>query len=444
MLGVTGLDAPLVLGVATRLWNAGSWVITLHFIAATLSPSVQGYYFTFTSLSQMSQLVDLGMQVLIVQFASHEAPHLKFGGRGEITGRPESVARLVSLGRFSLSWYCIGSLIMVPALMAAGPWLFSGDMHGPRWAVPWNALCVLVAADLILNNFVWLLEGTNNLVIVYSYRLLRGILVMGSTWVFLKLDCGLWAIPLALLVAVMIMVGYLLSSRPKFVFAFFHGIPNGTPISWRREIMPLQMRLGISMVSGFVTYYLLVPITFKFAGSVAAGKLGFSWTLIQGMVGVALLWPAVKFPAMGALASQRNWAALDRLTLRTGLQAVLLTIAGSAAIIVMALVLRRTGSAWSDRLLGLVPFTILTLSTVPFICQSVLVYYLRSHRQEPMAFIAAVSTPLMLTVFVLGARLYGAAGVAIGYSLVMTFGMLPAVIWLVVRYRSHWHQPPVG
>src|SRR5882757_6010731 len=76
-------NAPLALGVATRIWNAGSWLITLHFIAATLNPVVQGYYFTFTSLSQMSQLIDLGLQVLIVQFASHEAPHLKFGRKGK-------------------------------------------------------------------------------------------------------------------------------------------------------------------------------------------------------------------------------------------------------------------------------------------------------------------------------------------------------------------------
>jgi hypothetical protein len=448
MVRVAGLNAPLALGIATRIWNAASWLITLHFIVATLSPAVQGYYFTFTSLSQMSQLVDLGLQVLIVQFASHEALHLKFGRKGKITGRQDAIARLVSLGRFSLSWYSIGSLVMVPALMAAGPWLFGIDAHGPHWSAPWHALCFLVAVDLILNNFVWLLEGTNNLVVVYAYRLLRGLLMAGSTWVFLELGFELWAIPLGLLTAVIVMATFLLLLRPKFVFAFFRRPAAGASISWRKEIMPLQLRLGVSMISGFSTYYLLVPITFKFAGPVAAGKLGFTWTLIQGMASVAFLWPAVKFPTMGALASQRNWSALDRLTLRTGLQALLLTVAGAAVIIVVAVALNWTKSPLSARLLSVVPLTILTLSTVPFICQGVLVSYLRAHRQEPTAFIAAASTPLMLAVFVIGARLYGASGVAIGYSLAMTFGILPATVWLVVRSRNIWHRKdgpgPVG
>jgi O-antigen/teichoic acid export membrane protein len=435
----SGINAPLALGVATRIWNAASWLITLRLIVATLSPAIQGYYFTFTSLSQMSQLVDLGLQVLIVQFASHETLHLKFGRKGKITGREHSVARLVSLGRFSLSWYTVGSMFMVPALMAAGPWLFGRESHGPHWSAPWNALCVLVAVDLILNNFVWLLEGTNNLTVVYSYRLLRGFLMAGATWVFLELGFELWAIPLGLLAAVMVMATFLLSLRSNFVFAFFRRPARVASISWRKEIMPLQLRLGVSMISGFSTYYLLIPITFKFAGPVAAGKLGFTWTLIQGMASVAFLLPAIKFPTMGALASQRNWAALDRVTFRAGMQAMMLTVTGAVAIIVFAVALNLANSPLADRLLGVVPLTILSLSTLPFICQSVLVCYLRAHRQEPTALVAAVSTPLMLAVFVIGARLYGAPGVAIGYSLAMTFGVLPATVWLVIRYRKTWH-----
>jgi hypothetical protein len=56
-----------------------------------------------------------------------------------------------------------------------------------------------------------------------------------------------------------------------------------------------------------------------------------------------------------------------------------------------------------------------------------------------MVFIAALSMPLMLGTFVLGARLYGASGVAIGYSLAMTFGVLPATAWLASRCRIQWH-----
>jgi hypothetical protein len=297
----------------------------------------------------------------------------------------------------------------------------------------------LVAVDLVLNNFIWLLEGTNNLLFVYSYRLLRGVLMAASAWVFLELGLELWAIPLGLLVSVIVMTAFLLLLRPEFVFAFLRGRQESGSISWRKEIMPLQWRLAISMISGFSTFYLMVPITFKFADPVAAGKLGFSWTLIQGMVSVAVLWPAVKFPSMGVLAAQRNWIALDRLTLRTGIQAIMLTTAGAAAIILISLALIRIRSPLTERMLDIIPLTILTLSTLPLVCQATLVNYLRSHRKEPIALFSAANICVMLSVSVIGAKFFGAPGVAIGYSLAMTFWAFPVILLLTLRFRSIWH-----
>lgn len=60
---VTGLSVPVALGVALRLWTVLAGLVTIHFITAHLSALVQGYWYTFNSLTQLTQLVDLGLQI---------------------------------------------------------------------------------------------------------------------------------------------------------------------------------------------------------------------------------------------------------------------------------------------------------------------------------------------------------------------------------------------
>src|SRR5579872_2168268 len=101
----SGLTRPALLGVAMRLIDGVAGLVTLAFVARQLSPSVQGYYFTFINLSQLTQLADLGLAVLLVQFVSHEARHFAVAKRGAIDGTGECVSRLRCLGRFALTWY---------------------------------------------------------------------------------------------------------------------------------------------------------------------------------------------------------------------------------------------------------------------------------------------------------------------------------------------------
>jgi hypothetical protein len=438
------ISVPLALGITTRVWMAASWLLTLHFVAADLSGTAQGYYFTFNSLSQLTQFVDLGLQILIIQFASHEAARIAIGRFGAVTGDAGAISRLASLGRFSLGWYGAGSCVLVPALLVTGRWLFGTHPDEVDWRLPWLMVSGLAALDLMLNNFVWLLEGVNNLTFVYSYRLARGLVVPLATWLFLALGLALWAVPLSLLAGVAVLLAFLLFARARFVLLFFHRPYVAASISWRREIMPLQWRLGISTVAGVATYYMFVPVIFKIVGPVAAGQFGMTATLIDGMTSIALLWLAVKFPTMGALAARRAWAELDRLAFRSGAQAFVLTCAGAAIIVALGLGLHFSANPLAERLLPLAPLAILALTAPLKIAQGSFVYFLRAHRQEPVAGLNAFTAPLMIGVVVLGALTYGALGVAAGYCLTMGLVTLPATGWIAINRRALWHRDGPG
>ncbi|MEI9889071.1 MAG: hypothetical protein WDN08_21720 [Rhizomicrobium sp.] len=439
LIAASGLNMALSVAIASRVWIAGASLISLHFIIANLSPSAQGYYFTFNSLSQLTQFVDLGLQILMIQFASHEAVHLSFGPRGQVMGSADAISRLSSLGRFSLAWYGAGLLMLVPALIGAGEWMFGGRADGIRWEAPWLAVCFLVGLDLCATNFMWILEGTNQLVFVYTHRLVRGIVNAVALWLLLTNGFELWSIPLSLAAAICTTVLFLVIGRPKFLRLFVQR-PAAAVISWRHEILPVQWRLAISTLAGFVTYNLPVPVTFRFAGATVAGQLGLTWALVDAMTAIALLWPAVRFPTMGRAAAQRQWRELDRITVHVGVQALALTLLGAAAIVGLAFLAKALNLTLADRLLPLLPLVILAVSAVPKTIQSTLIYYLRAHRQEPIAGLTSATAPVMIGAVVAGAWLDGALGVASAYLFVMLFVWLPGTAWITWKCRRLWHQ----
>lgn len=431
-------NLPFALAMFGRIWSASAGLITLHFVTAYLAPVGQGYYFTFNSLAQFTQFVDLGLQVLIVQFASHEAARLTFEARGKVGGDPDAISRLSSLGRFGAVYYSIGALVLLPLLVIAGYWMFGSERQTMNWELPWLILSFLVAIDLVVSSFVWLLEGTNQLLFVYAYRLSRGICSALTIWLTLRLGGQLWAIPFGLLVAIAMTIGFLVFGRPRMMLLFLRR-PKGATISWRQEIMPLQWRLAISTLAGFATYSLFVPVTFKFSGPVAAGQFGLTWSLVENMSIAALIALYVKFPSMGSLAAKRDWSGLDGLTLRASALSLALTILGAALLVVLEWYLHIFMPQLGARLLGTTPLIILALAAVLKTVQVALVLYLRAHRQEPIVPLTSVAAPLTAGAVILGAWLYGATGVAIAYFLVMLVVWLPYTAWLTQRLRTEWH-----
>jgi hypothetical protein len=433
-------NSTFVLAVGSRLWSAGAGLITLNFITGYLLPVEQGYYYTFNGLAQITQLVDLGLQVLIIQFASHEAAGLTFGPKGRIFGDPVAISRLLSLGRFGILYYSVGALFLLPLLIGTGYWMFGAGAH-IRWEGPWFALSGLVVIDLILSNFIWLLEGTNQIAFVYTYRLTRGVITSVSIWICLHHGLGLWAIPFGLLAAIAATLVFLLVGRPVLMLLLLKW-PRGPTISWRHEILPLQWRLAVSAVAGYATYSLFVPITFKFAGAVMAGKFGLTWSLMENMTAVALMALNLNFPSMGSLAARRDWVALDRVAFRASILSLFLTILGVASLLGLAFYLETYVQQYGGRLLGMLPFTILGLAAVLKTIQVALILYLRAHRQEPIVAVTSVAAPLTVLGSVAGAWVGGATGVAVSYLLIMLIVWLPYTAWLTIRLRAAWHSTP--
>ena len=71
-----GIDRAIGFTILARGWASVAGLVTVALIARFLSPSEQGYYYTFGSLIALQIVFELGFSFVILQMASHERAHL--------------------------------------------------------------------------------------------------------------------------------------------------------------------------------------------------------------------------------------------------------------------------------------------------------------------------------------------------------------------------------
>ena len=91
-------DAGVRATAASRIIALAGAPLTLYLAATRLPPNDQGWYFVAINIVAFAQVCELGLGTIIVQFASHEWPRLRWGRGGGLEGDPsarDSVAALL-------------------------------------------------------------------------------------------------------------------------------------------------------------------------------------------------------------------------------------------------------------------------------------------------------------------------------------------------------------
>jgi len=433
-------DVDLAVGFAllTRMWQVLAAPVTLLLVAHFMTGEMQGFYYTFASLLALQSFVELGLSAVVVNVASHEWANLTLDASGRIAGSPEARSRLVSLGQLVFKWYAVASLVFVFGVGAAGFFFFAQSDHGGvAWKAPWFATVALSGLLLWLMPFNSLLEGCNQVASVNYFRMTQAALGSAGLWITLALHGGLWAAAVTVGISVLRSVHFLLVRYRRFFKPFFQG-PDGARMNWRIEIWPMQWRLAISGVFGYLAFSLFNPVLFHYHGPVLAGQMGMTWALTAALQMTSMAWLQPRIPRFGMLIARKDYATLDHLFLRSSLTVLGLTALGAALLWSAVEALYLLGHPLSQRILPPLPTALFVLAAVLMqvsLCQTA---YLRAHKREPLV---AMSTVFGLTVGVLvwslGSR-FGAAGAATGYlSAVIMAVAWETRIWL--RCRAEWH-----
>ncbi len=437
-----GLDRAIAFTILGRGWGAVAGVVTVLLIAHFLTPAQQGYYYTFSSLVALQVVFELGFSFVILQLAAHERAHLQIQGNGSIAGDRVAHSRLASVLQKAVRWYTVGAILMAAALLPVGYHFFLVHRQSGvpvSWKLPWIAAVLATTLTFQMDPLFAFIEGCGRIHQVARMRVTQAVTGSLMAWTALSLHHGLFA-PAMIISGQAIAGGCFLFSQRRLLLPLLHLNTSSHTVSWRREIWPFQWRIAISWLCGYFIFQLFNPVLFAYRGAAEAGRMGMSLTISSALSTLAVAWMSTKASPFGALIARREFETLDRLFFRTLWQSTLLLIAGAMVLLLGLGFVTMNFPHLAARVLRLPVFCLL-LATV--LCNHIVfseAIYLRAHKQEPFLLLTVVGSILTACSTLFLGRLWGAAGMTLGYfCLNITIG-LGFGTYIFVTKRRQWHH----
>lgn len=440
----TGLDRAITYTITARFWSALAGIVNVLLIARFLTPTEQGYYYTFASLVALQIVFELGFSFVVLQLAAHERAQLIILPDGRVGGDAVAYARLASILQMSIRWYTVAGVLMATALLPAGLYFFhshEGTGTVVFWRLPW---CLVVVATMLafqIDPVFSFLEGCGYVAQVAHRRLIQAVLGSLLAWTALATHHGLFSPAMVILGQVTVGFIYLLYAHVGRLLKNLLHCPVGNDrVRWRSEIWPFQWRIAISWLCGYFIFSLFNPVLFAYQGPVAAGRMGMSLAISTALGGIAMAWMSTKASPFGNLIARGDIGALDKLFFRTLWQSTVLLTIGATILFAALLVGRHWTPRLAIRLLHPWAFALLLLTTIINHVVFSEALYLRAHKREPFLWTSIVLAILVGCATFPLARYWGTNGVVVGYFILGGLLSLGLGTYVFVARRREWHE----
>ncbi|MGA2675139.1 MAG: hypothetical protein ABSE99_18130 [Terracidiphilus sp.] len=439
-----GIDRAVGFSVLARSWSILSGALTVLLIARFLSLPEQGYYYSFGSLVSLQTVFELGFSFVILQLAAHESSQLHIQAGGEISGNEVAHSRLASILQKSVRWYSVAAVLMAAFLVIAGFHFFSthGQSSGPvAWRLPW--VCVVLASIFTfqMDPVFSFLEGCGFVSQVARLRLTQAIAGTTLAWMALTQHRGLFS-PAAVIIGQAVAGFAFLVSKRRLLLPLLKRSSGVHIVGWRTEIWPFQWRIAVSFFCSSFIFPLFCPVLFAYRGAAEAGRMGMSLTIAYALSAFAYAWISTKASPFGNMIARRDFATLDHVFFRTLVQSGALLLGGEATILSFLFVAARYFPHLASRMLPIPLFALLMFTVfLGHIVNSEAVY-LRAHKREPFLVLAVLLATLTGLSTLLTGRLWGAAGVVIGYFFSGGVFYVVGGTYIFIKLRRLWHGSP--
>ncbi len=442
---LTGIDRAVGYAILGRGWSAVSGLLTLVLLVRFLTPKQQGYYSTFGSFMALQIFFELGLGLVLMQFASHERAGLEWGPKKTLEGDPVAKARLASLLRRGLLWYGVMSVAVLAAIYPVGLVFFRHYGLGGvpvHWQGPWLCLAVGVAVGLLVTPLWAILEGCGLVAEVVGAQFVGAFVGSLLFWLMLLRHWGLYAAPIGGIGSMTWTILWLVTRQRVFLRDLWAAARPEISVNWREELWPFQWKIAVSWLSGYFIFRMFNMLLFAFHGPVPAGQMGLSMGMAAAIAAVAQGWVTTKAAPFGSLVARRDWAQMDRMFFPCLWQSTAVLVLIEAAFWLLILHLNHAGYPLARRLLPPLPMALLLGTAVSSHIVAAEAIYLRAHKQEPFLAVSLVVGVLTaLSSWLLG-RPFGAEGMMAGYLVISVGVGLGLGTWLFIQKRREWHAPP--
>ena len=434
------IDSAVLFGIFSKLWMFVSGPVSTLLIAVYFSAAVQGYYFTFATLLALQVFVELGLGTVTQQFASHEWSHLSLNDDGVIIGDSKSIEKLSNITRISVKWFLNASIILFIGLSLGGYFFFgSTENYNVNWLFPWISLSILTSFNILIVPFWYILEGCNQVKILYKFKFLQGLLLNLIVWSSIFFGAGLWTTVISSFFTFAFALIFLYIKYKLFFKKLLFSNTTKEIINWKNDIFPMQFRIAVSWISGYFSFSLFTPILFKFQGPIIAGQFGMTWAIVGVFGSIANSWLAPKIPQFAMFIAKKNYSSLDKLFWKLVRIIFIIVTSLSLFFIIFLLILHQLNYPiaikLSTRFLDILPVIFFMLAQILITTSTPFSAYMRAHKKEPLMFLSLLSAVLIsLSTFISG-KYYSVLEMSIGYFVVNMF-LIPVVIYLWYNFRS--------
>ncbi len=396
---ILGIDFHVLNTLIFRSWGIIAGGVTITLIPFGFTPVTQGYYYAFASILALQIFFELGLNQVIIQLVSHDAAHIQVKGNGLLEGEIERVNRLNGLVALIRRWYTFAA-IMFALVAGASGWIFfvnrSQVLPADQWLPAWLLLVGLTSINLYLSPRLAIVEGIGLIGETARMRLLQSLLGNMVFWLLLISGAQLWATAAIPATSVIITSTWL-----KINAGWIKNSRANSSIKWRRDVFPLQWRISLSWMSGYILFHLFTPLVFSTHGPVEAGRLGLAIAIFGAINSLGMSWIVAKTPQFTMHISRGESKELNRLFKSSAVQATVFT--GLLAFIVYlgALFVNSINLSISNRLA--VPEILLWMAIGSIINTFIFAAatYMRAHREEPMLLPSIVGALLtILTIYI--------------------------------------------
>lgn len=437
---VFGLNKTILFTIISRgvqaLGGVGSIFLVLHF----LSKDEQGYYYTFLSLLSIQIFFELGLSNIIVQYVAHEFAHASDDNFS--IKDPSKLSKLSSLLHFFTRWYLIVAMVLFVGLVIAGFVFFSSFNNGLgiSWKMPWIILSFSASIMFLITFFLAFIEGMGRIKEVAKIKMIQQILSICLTCILLISGAKLYTSAISTSIVALVLVVLTFSRERVQLLKSIWKVDKRVSINYKKEIFPLQWRIAISWVGGYLIFQMFNPVLFAFAGAKAAGQMGATLSVLNGIIALSLSWISTKVAIWARYISLGQIKELDSSFNTTLIQSTLINALGIFAFYFGLMFLGYFFPNIKDRFIS---NTLLILFSSTFLINHIIncwATYLRCFKKEPFLIQAVIVGALCgFSTYFLG-RYFGIDGLIWGYFSITVCVSLPLSYYLFRKYRILYSQ----
>ncbi|WP_158904923.1 hypothetical protein [Rectinema subterraneum] len=422
-----------------QFWRLISGPISLILIPLFITPEIQGFWYTFSSISALSVFADLGFTTIILQFSAHEFAFLHFSGSLDLSGPEGYRKRMASLFRFVLKWTTSIVLIAFPVIFIVGYILFIQKAGISVWLAPWIIYSIGAAIGFYASVVSSFIQGCDQVSNIQKLSLQSAIVGTLSMFISLMLHFGLYSIAISLLLANLYNLAAILIKYRKFLRTLWKTEPDST--DWKHDILRLLWKYALSWSSGYFIFKIYTPFMFQFHGPIEAGKVGITISLVTAIFSISNTWFSANTPKLNMLVAKREWKNLDKEFRKNMILSLGTYLLGIFALFVAVFVFSGRWQFFDKlkvRFLGLMPLSMLLAGWFLQIIVNGLAIYLRAHKEEPFVIPSVVSGIFIIATTYLSAKYLPPTMFFTGFIASYLYG-LPWSFKIFFNKRKEWH-----